>query len=54
VDVDKNGPMIYLPLDQLHKAARGEAAADPGAAAGGAPRAGASASENRSRDRGGR
>lgn len=53
IDVDRTGPMIYLPLDQLHKAGRGiEAGVDAPAAA---PRASTnSSSDGRSRDRGGR
>lgn len=52
VDTDKNGPMLYLPLDQLGKGAR---SAEPGAAPvpapGAAPRPGSSSTE-RSRERG--
>jgi modulator of FtsH protease HflK len=51
VDVDRNGPMIYLPLDQLNKAARSaEPAADPGGGA--SPASGTT--HRCSRDRGGR
>jgi len=54
VDTDKNGPVIYLPLDQLNKAQRGtEAGADPNAGAGTGSRPGTSGAE-RSRERGGR
>lgn len=51
VDVDKNGPLIYLPLDQLNKAARG---AEPGAESGAAAPRPSAPSDGRSRDRGGR
>jgi modulator of FtsH protease HflK len=52
VDVDRNGPMIYLPLDQLNRAGRGP---EPGPEAAPAPPArGGSPSPERSRDRGGR
>ncbi|MGQ0585951.1 MAG: FtsH protease activity modulator HflK [Gammaproteobacteria bacterium] len=53
VDVDKNGPMIYLPLDQLNRASR---AGEPGDAAPTGPgtRPGASSGDSRARDRGGR
>lgn len=53
VDVDKNGPMIYLPLDQLNKGLRsGEPSGD---AAASAPRSSSSApAESRSRERGAR
>jgi modulator of FtsH protease HflK len=56
VDVDKQGPMIYLPLDQLGRGARdGAGAAEPGAPAAGASRPGpSSGSDYRSRERGGR
>jgi len=53
VDVEKNGPMIYLPLDQLNRATR---AGEPGDAAPSGPgtRPGASSGDSRARDRGGR
>ncbi len=53
VDVDKNGPMIYLPLDQLNRATR---AGDPGDAAPSGPgtRPGAASGDSRTRDKGGR
>jgi modulator of FtsH protease HflK len=51
IDVDRSGPMIYLPLDQLHKAGRAEAGADA-PAAGAMPRAGTAT--ERARERGGR
>jgi membrane protease subunit HflK len=54
VDVDRNGPMIYLPLDQLKGAGRSSEGGEAGAAPpGGAPRQGASPPE-RARERGGR
>ena len=53
VDVDKNGPMIYLPLDQLNKAGRGAEGAEAPAASGSGSRPSPSAAE-RSRERGGR
>jgi membrane protease subunit HflK len=54
VDVGKNGPAIYLPLEQLRKDAAGDAGTgEPPAPAAGAPRAGAQ-SDSRSRERGGR
>lgn len=53
VDTDKNGPMIYLPLDQLN---RGTRAGEPGDAAPTGPgtRPEASSGDSRARDRGGR
>ena len=53
VDVDRNGPLIYLPLDQLNRATR---AGEPGDAAPTGPgtRPGASSGDSRTRDRGGR
>lgn len=53
VDTDKNGPMIYLPLDQMSKPRAADAAADPGAAGAGA-RNGPPSGDYRSRDRGAR
>jgi modulator of FtsH protease HflK len=53
IDVDKNGPMIYLPLDQLNKAIRGAEGAEAPAAANSGTRPSTSAAE-RSRERGGR
>lgn len=54
VDTDQNGPMLYLPLDQLGKGARSaEPGAAPAPAPGAAPRTGSSNTE-RSRERGGR
>ncbi len=52
IDVDKGGPMIYLPLDQLNRARAGE----PGDAAPTGPgtRPEASSGDSRARDRGGR
>lgn len=52
VDTDQNGPMLYLPLDQLGKGARSaEPGAAPAPAPGAAPRPGSSSTE-RSRERG--
>ena len=52
IDVDKGGPMIYLPLDQLNRARAGE----PGDSAPTGPgtRPEASSGDSRARDRGGR
>jgi len=52
IDVDKGGPMIYLPLDQLNRARAGE----PGDAAPTGPgtRPGAASGDSRTRDKGGR
>ncbi len=52
IDVDKGGPMIYLPLDQLNRARAGE----PGDAAPTGPgtRPEASSGDSRARDKGGR
>jgi modulator of FtsH protease HflK len=52
VDTDKNGPMIYLPLDQLNKG-RGADSAEPPPTTGTGARPGTSSAE-RSRERGGR
>jgi modulator of FtsH protease HflK len=55
VDVDKQGPMIYLPLEHLGRGARdGGATSEPSAPAPGASRPGSSGSDYRSRERGGR
>jgi membrane protease subunit HflK len=53
VDLDGNGPVIYLPLDQLNRATR---AGEPGDAAPSGPgtRPGASSGDSRARERGGR
>jgi membrane protease subunit HflK len=52
VDTDKNGPMIYLPLDQMNRALR---AGDPTDTEPAEPaRPGASSGDSRSRERGGR
>jgi membrane protease subunit HflK len=55
VDVDKNGPMIYLPLDQLNRATRaGEPSESSTPPTGPGTRPGASSGDSRARDRGGR
>jgi membrane protease subunit HflK len=53
IDVDKSGPVIYLPLDQLNRATR---AGEPGDAAPTGPgtRPEASSGDSRTRERGGR
>jgi len=53
VDVDRNGPIIYLPLDQLNRAARAGEPADA-APSGPGTRPGAASGDSRSRERGGR
>jgi membrane protease subunit HflK len=53
IDVDRSGPLIYLPLDQLNKA-RGDAATDGSAVPPTGSRTGPAGSDHRSRDRGGR
>jgi membrane protease subunit HflK len=55
VDVKRNGPVIYLPMDALTKGARsGDAGPDPGATQGSGPRSNSQSGDYRSRDRGGR
>ena len=56
IDVDKGGPMIYLPLDQLNRATRAGEPAEGAAGAGSGARSssGAPGSDARARERGGR
>ena len=56
IDTDKNGPMIYLPLDQLNRATRAGEPAEGAAGAGSGARSssGAPGSDARARERGGR
>jgi membrane protease subunit HflK len=56
IDVDKGGPLIYLPLEQIMKGASdGQGSGDNLPSAGAqAPRTGSSTQDGRSRDRGGR
>ena len=53
IDTDKNGPMLYLPLDQLNRASRAGEPGDGGASANQSARPG-STPDARARDRGGR
>ena len=53
IDVDKGGPMIYLPLDQLKNAGQSGEPGD-GAASGPGTRPGTSSGDSRTRERGGR
>jgi len=50
IDVDKGGPMIYLPLDQLQKSRAAEGGSEPASA----PQRPSAAAGERSRERGGR
>ena len=50
IDVDRNGPMIYLPLDQLNKARAADAGGEPAAA----PQRPNPSAGDRGRERGGR
>src|SRR5690349_2937360 len=52
VDTDRNGPVIYLPLDQLKGAARPGEPGDPATPSGPGTRPGASSGDSRTRERG--
>jgi membrane protease subunit HflK len=54
IDVDRNGPMIYLPLDQINRNARAAEAAAGGGASGSERPGTAPDAAYRSRERGGR
>ncbi|MGH8443547.1 MAG: FtsH protease activity modulator HflK [Nevskiaceae bacterium] len=54
VDVDRNGPMIYLPLDQLNRATRAGEPGDAAPSTGAGARSGTPSGDSRTRERGGR